>query len=232
MVNPTRLSSDLARLQHETDSYLATVDFLSEQQLLEPSLCGSWDRAHVVAHLASNARAIAKLVDWAVTGERQQPYTSRELRDAEIDELAALPREQLLRRSADNAAHFARQCERLAGPLRVTDLDLHGKPITAAAIPSVRVAELVMHHDDLDTSWTLADADPQSVLDTLEGAVRTMRAKGAPGMTLRTTEHDEWVVGDGGQLVTGDRVALLGWLARGRTEGVRSGGALPELPAW
>jgi len=59
-----------------------------------------------------------------------------------------------------------------------------------------------------------------------------MRAKGAPGMTLRTTEHDEWVVGDGGQLVTGDRVALLGWLARGRTEGVHSGGALPELPAW
>ena len=59
-----------------------------------------------------------------------------------------------------------------------------------------------------------------------------MRAKKAPGMTLRTDEHDEWVVGDGGQLVTGDRVGLLLWLARGETSGVESEGTLPELPAW
>lgn len=232
MVNPTRLSSDLARLRRETEAYLSTVRSLSAEQLTEPSLCGSWDRAHVVAHLASNARAIAKLVEWAVTGEPQQPYTSRDARDAEIDELADLPREELIRLSADNSAYFAQQCERLSGPLQAEDLDLHGKPITAATIPAVRIAELVMHHDDLDTSWTLADADTESVRDTLEGAVRAMRAQGAPGMTLRTTEHDEWIIGDGGQLVTGDRVGMLLWLARGRGEDVSSEGALPELPAW
>ena len=232
MVNPTRLSSDLARLQRETDAYLSTVRSLSTEQLTEPSLCGSWDRAHVVAHLASNARAIARLVEWAVTGEPRQPYTSRDARDAEIDELAGLPREELIRLSEDNAAYFAQQCERLSRPLRVEDLDLHGKPITAATVPSVRIAEVVLHHHDLDTSWTLADADPQAVLDAVDGAVRTMRAKAAPGMTLRTTEHDEWVIGDGGQLVTGDRVGMALWLARGSSEGVHSEGALPQLPAW
>ncbi|RKQ36791.1 maleylpyruvate isomerase family mycothiol-dependent enzyme [Kocuria tytonis] len=232
MVNSTRLSSDLSRLHGETDSYLATATSLSGSQLSEPSLCGSWDRAHVVAHLASNARAIAKLVDWAVTGRRQQPYSSRDARDAEIAELARLPREELLRVSEESAEHFERQCERLAGALAAEDLDLHGKPVTAAAIPAVRIAEVVLHHHDLDTSWTLADAQPQSVLDALEGAVRTMRAKDAPGMTLRTAEHDEWIIGDGGQLVTGDRVGMVLWLARGHTDGVSSEGALPELPAW
>ena len=62
--------------------------------------------------------------------------------------------------------------------------------------------------------------------------MRTMRAKGAPGMTLRTEERDEWIIGDGGQLITSDREGMLQWLARGDDEFVESEGALPELPAW
>lgn len=232
MTNPLRVTSDLARLRRETESFLATVDSLSDAELAEPSLCEGWDRAHVVAHLASNGRALVRLVDWATTGEAQQPYDSRQAREQDIEAYAVLPREELVQAFVDSARFFAEQCERLEGELAVEVLDLHGKPIPAVSIPAVRITEIVLHHRDLDTSWSLAQAEPESVLDALEAAVKTMRAKNAPGMTLRTDEHDEWVVGDGGQLVTGDRVGLLLWLARGETAAVETEGALPELPSW
>ena len=232
MTNSSRVSTDLARLRRETESFLSTVDSLSEAELAAPSLCEGWDRAYVVAHLASNGRALVRLVDWATTGEARQPYDSPQARAQDIESYAALAREELLRAFEDSARFFAEQCVRLEGELAVEELDLHGKPTPAVSLPAVRITEIVLHHWDLDTSWSLALAEPESVLNALEAAVKTMRAKKAPGMTLRTDEHDEWVVGDGGQLVTGDRVGLLLWLARGATSGVESEGTLPELPAW
>jgi maleylpyruvate isomerase len=80
---------------------------------------------------------------------------------------------------------------------------------------ALRIAEVVVHHHDLDTAWTIEEADPDSVLNALEAAVRAMRAKGAPGMTLVTGERDEWVIGDGALRVSSDREGLLEWLARG-----------------
>ena len=90
-MNPARLNSDLSRLRRETDMFLATVESLSDEEMVGPTLCEGWDRAHVIAHLASNARALVKLIDWATTGEPQQPYESHEAREEEIDELSALP---------------------------------------------------------------------------------------------------------------------------------------------
>lgn len=186
----------------------------------------------MVAHLASNSRALVNLVDWATSGEPKPIYSSRDERNRETDELAQLPPEQLLRTFVENSQYLAEQCERLRGPLEVEELDLNGKTVPSVGIPTVWISELVLHHQDLNTGWTVAQAEPESQLNALEGAVRAMRAKGAPGMTLRTTEHDEWILGDGGQLVTGDRVGMVMWLARGDAQGVSSEGPLPELPEW
>ncbi|MCG7432950.1 maleylpyruvate isomerase family mycothiol-dependent enzyme [Kocuria indica] len=232
MMKRARLNSDLSRLRRETDMFLATVESLSDEEMVGPTLCEGWDRAHVIAHLASSARALVKLIDWATTGEPQQPYESHEAREQEIDELAALPKDELIETFKQNAQFFAEQCERLTGDIVTEELDLHGKPVPATSVPAVRIAEVVVHHHDLDTTWTVEEADPDSLLNAVEAAVRTMRAKGAPGMTLRTEERDEWIIGDGGQLITSDREGMLRWLARGDDEFVESEGALPELPAW
>jgi maleylpyruvate isomerase len=128
--------------------------------------------------------------------------------------------------------YFAEQAQRLAGDLAVEEVHLHGKHIPATSIVALRIAEVVVHHHDLDTAWTIEEADPDSVLNALEAAVRTMRAKGAPGMTLVTEERDEWVIGDGALRVSSDREGLLEWLARGVAENVEADGPLPTLPAW
>lgn len=232
MINPARLHSDLSRLGRETAMLEATVASLSEEELRAPSLCEGWSRAHVVAHLASNGRALVRLIDWATTGQEQQLYTSREARDQEIDDLAGLPREELLTRLRESSAFFAEQSGRLSGELAVESVDLHGKEIPVTSIVALRISEIVVHHHDLDTAWTIEEADPDSLLNALEAAVRTMRAKDAPGMTLVTEERDEWVVGDGALRVESDREGLLAWLARGDGGDVEADGPLPALPSW
>jgi maleylpyruvate isomerase len=232
MINPARLHSDLSRLGRETDMLLATVASLSDAEFSAPSLCKGWSRADVVAHLASNGRALVKLVDWAADGLDQQLYASPEARTQEIAALAALPREDLLAELRNSAEYFAEQAKRLSGELVVEEMDLHGKQIPATGIVALRVAEVIVHHHDLDTTWTIEEADPDSLLDALEAAVRTMRAKGTPGMTLVTEERDEWVIGDGSLHVASDREGLLGWLARGETGNIEADGPLPALPPW
>ena len=54
--------------------------------------------------------------------------------------------------------------------------------------------------------------------------------KRQPALTLHTTTGEEFTVGAGTAYVTGTPAALLGWLARGLTEGLATDGALPHPP--
>lgn len=232
MINPARLHSDQSRLDRETAMLLATVESLSEDELAASSLCEGWSRADVVAHLASNARALVRMVDWATTGDEQQVYASPEARAEDIARIAALPRKALIAELHEASRHFAEQSERLAGEIRAEEVRIGAMPVPATSLVAVRIAEVVVHHADLDTAWTIEEADPDSLLNAVEAAVRAMRVRNAPGMTLVTEERDEWVIGDGALTVDSDREGLLAWLARGETEGVEADGPLPALPAW
>ena len=65
-----------------------------------------------------------------------------------------------------------------------------GRELPATSIVALRIAEVVVHHHDLDTAWTIEEADPDSRLNAIEAVVRALRAKGGPGMTLVTEERD------------------------------------------
>ena len=232
MINAARLHSDLSRLGRETDMFLATVASLSDGEMAAPSLCEGWSRADVLGHVASNARALLNLIEWAVSGEERQLYASTEARSAAISALAALPREELIGEVRESAREFAEQAGRLGGELKAQEVQVSGRAIPATSIVALRIAEVVVHHHDLDTAWTIEEADPDSLLNALEAVVRSLRAKGAPGMTLVTEERDEWVIGDGGLRVESDREGLLQWLARGDAGHIEADGPVPALPAW
>ncbi|MGO1885945.1 MAG: maleylpyruvate isomerase family mycothiol-dependent enzyme [Citricoccus sp.] len=232
MISPARLHSDQSRLERETAMLLATVESLSEDELAAPSHCEGWSRADVVAHLASNARALMRMVDWAVTGEEQAAYSSPEARAEDIARIAALPRKELIADLSDASQAFAEHSGRLAGEIRAEEVRIGASPIPATSLVALRISEVVVHHADLETAWTIEEADPDSLLNAVEAAVRAMRVRKAPGMTLVTEERDEWVIGDGSLKVDSDREGLLAWLARGDSEGVEADGPLPQLPAW
>lgn len=232
MITPARLHSDLSRLGRETEMFLATVASLSDDEMAAPSLCDGWSRADVIAHVAANARALVQLIEWSATGEERRLYVSAEARAGAIAALAALPREELLAELRTSAGYFSEQAQRLSGPLAADQLTLNGSPLAATSIVALRIAEVVVHHHDLDTAWTIEEADPDSLLDALDAAVRSLRGKAAPGLTLVTEERDQWVIGDGALRVESDREGLLQWLARGDAEHVEADGPLPALPAW
>ena len=159
-------------------------------------------------------------------------YASRDARSQEIAALAALPREELVGELRESARNFAEQAQRLGGGLAAPEVQLNGGALPATSIVALRIAEVVVHHHDLDTAWTIEEADPDSLLNALEAVVRSLRAKGSRGMTLVTEERDEWVIGDGGLRVVSDREGLLQWLARGDAEHIDVDGPVPVLPSW
>lgn len=212
--------------------FLATVESLGDDEMTAPSLCEGWTRADVIAHVASSGRALVNFIDWAASGEERPLYASRDARSQEIAALAALPRKELVGELRESARNFAEQAQRLGGELAAPEVQLNGKALPATSIVALRIAEVVVHHHDLDTAWTIEEADPDSLLNALEAVVRSLRAKGAPGMTLVTEERDGWVIGDGGLRVVSDREGLLRWLARGDAEHIDVDGPVPVLPSW
>lgn len=226
------MPGDLNRLRRETDMAMATIDSLHPDELAQPSLAPGWTRAHVVAHLIGNARALGRLIDWAVTGTEQQMYPSMEARDAEIEELAALPAPELKKTLHDANAAFAAAAEQL----RATDLAAPAvrNPVgefSAYLLPAYRISEVLIHHLDLRAHWELAEADMDALEDALDLAVLRLRQREDwPGLTIDTDEGEHHVIGDGATAVRGGRDAILGWLTRGLTAGVRCDGDLPTVP--
>ncbi|NUQ32477.1 MAG: maleylpyruvate isomerase family mycothiol-dependent enzyme, partial [Dermatophilaceae bacterium] len=80
----------------ETERVVATAASFRNDAVLAPSLCEGWSRGHVLAHLARNADALARVCDVALTGAPGTMYDTPESRDADIAAGA--------RRSADEHA--------------------------------------------------------------------------------------------------------------------------------
>jgi maleylpyruvate isomerase len=71
-----------------------------------PSLLPGWTRRHLVAHVGFNARAVARLVEWARTGVENPMYISDTQRAEEIEFGATLPVEALRHLAAHAAVHL------------------------------------------------------------------------------------------------------------------------------
>ncbi|MEU8224304.1 maleylpyruvate isomerase family mycothiol-dependent enzyme [Kribbella sp. NPDC048915] len=140
-----------------------------------PSLLPDWSRRHVAAHLFLNADALGNLVEWARTGVERPMYPSAEARNADIEQAALLPAEQL-RSSFDDA------CARLNAAMatltdeqwQATIRNSRGASIPATTIPWLRTREVMIHAVDLDAGITFADL-PADFLDALCNDIRTTR---------------------------------------------------------
>jgi maleylpyruvate isomerase len=142
-------------LQRLTPVFLDAVDSLSEASFAEPTSLPGWTRAHVVAHVHSNAEALRRLVAWARTGEESRMYASPAQRIEEIERGARLDPEELRALVHESAAALA---DDLAG-LTTSQLDntvitAQGRSIAASEIPWLRCREVGVHAVDLDAGVT------------------------------------------------------------------------------
>jgi maleylpyruvate isomerase len=197
-----------------------------------PSLCDGWTLGHVLTHVARNADGLAALIRSAVEGTGETMYASEEARDADIEAGSSRSSEELVEDVERGAGVLAEHLPRLRPDH--ADLRLERTPgmflVRAGRIPFMRLREVAYHHVDLDAGFTFDDIEPELQRRFLDEEVRRLRSSEVvPDLTLRTTEGEDWTVGAGTVSVVGTAAGLLGWLARGLTDGV-SGDPLPDLP--
>jgi maleylpyruvate isomerase len=173
---------------------------------------------------------LVRLVTNATTGSSTPMYASPEAREADIDAGAGRQLDEQIADLESSAARFADGAAALTEENADVQLEARNQTkVRAGFLPFMRLREVVFHHVDLDAGFGFGDVEDELVLRFLEDAVRRLRANAeAPSMTIRTGEGDEWSFGDGAPTVSGSRVAVLGWLTRGLTDGVT--GQLPTLP--
>lgn len=228
--------ADALDLPEATRRLIRTADGLTDEQYAEPSGLPGWTRAHVLAHLALNAEALAGVLRGVVEGDRVPMYASPEARDADIEELAgeeaATIRTRLLGGSTDLTDAIAAVPDDQDG---VTFERTPGGPVhPVAVVPGMRLREVEIHHADLDAGYDRSSWAPEFASYVLD----TMLGRSEPGeapVTVRATDLDRtWEYGAGGPVVSGRAVDLAWWVTgRGDGEGLTSeGGALPQIGGW
>jgi maleylpyruvate isomerase len=227
--------ADLTGLEVSAIALNRTVDALTAEELAEPSLLPGWTRAHVVAHVALNGEAMARVVDGVARGETPAMYESDEGRNADIDELARADPAELRDRLLAATTSFSDEVanvdnDRWGGAFSRTP---GAAPWPAATLVATRRRELEIHHADLGTSYTHREWPADFVVELLD--VVTVDHGGAGPFQLRASDlgHDWSVGGAGGPMIVG-LGADLGWWLTGRSvgDGLACDGALPRLGPW
>ncbi|MCD2193695.1 maleylpyruvate isomerase family mycothiol-dependent enzyme [Actinomycetospora endophytica] len=214
---------------------MATIASLDDGELTRPTRCPGWTRAHLIAHLIRDADALTNLATWAVTGRGTPAYESREARDADIETTARRSATELAAALAQADVRLEDALRRLKDGVQVQTMPtLFSGEISAFSLPAVRTTELIVHHDDLDTTWEWHEADPDGIVDAIDVCVTRLQASPAvPGLQIIAREGEEWTVGDGSIRIEGYYENLLPFLARGQVdEGLHHEGELPSLPSW
>jgi len=232
---PQGLVGDIGRMQRESGMLMATVASFADDELSRSSKCDGWTRAHVISHLARGADAMTTLVTWAVTGQHTPDYDSPDQRDADIEAGAKRSAAELTADLEQATARLVEAFQALKDGVRVETLQMmFSGAINPYSLPARRTTELIIHHDDLDTTWEWHEADTDSILDAIEVCVRRLQiTPGSPGLHIIAGEGDEWTVGDGSYRIEGYYDELLPFLAREQVEeGLQYEGKLPKLPKW
>ncbi|HXL17417.1 MAG TPA: maleylpyruvate isomerase N-terminal domain-containing protein, partial [Streptosporangiaceae bacterium] len=110
---PRSVDLTIARISEATDRLIRSASGLIEDQLRAPSLLPGWSRAHVLSHVARNADGLSNLLTWARTGVETPQYTSREDRDAQIEEGSSRPAAEIVADLSRSSKAFISQAREL-----------------------------------------------------------------------------------------------------------------------
>jgi len=223
-----------------TDNLVASIGGLTDADARGPSLLPGWTRGHVLTHLARNADGGTRLLGWARTGIPGYEYPSVDARAEAIEEGAG---RQALVLLADVSAASAAFAE--AAAVMPPDAWQHlitwttGQQSTAEDVVQSRLAEVLIHHVDLDLGFGPYHWPPWFVREMLTKAVASMNERGLAPLPARLQATDTGVTcqigGDAADAVqiSGPEADLLAWLL-GRSDGAHLSrdkpGPLPPVP--
>jgi maleylpyruvate isomerase len=220
-------------LNQGTNLLAETVAGLGDAEFDEPSGLPGWTRRHLLAHVAANAEALQRLVQWARTGERTPMYASADQRNADIEAGSRLPAARLREWISEAAANLAEDLAALPADAWENPVSTaQGKLIPATEIPWMRTREVWIHTVDLDAGVGF-EHFPADLCAALLTDVTDARSRDR-GVLLRATDCDDvWrITGTGPAAeVAGTRAALARWVT-GRGTGGLTPSTPPELGRW
>lgn len=227
--------TELALAAEGTDYFLRMLDGVTDQEFPGPSLLPDWSRGHVVAHVAANARGLARLTEWALTGVEQQMYESREARNQEIEHHAALRPRELRELSHSDALGLIEKWRAVPEQTWAAEVSpTPGRPRPASAIVWMRTREVWLHAVDLNAGARFADFPTEFVDLLLAEITATWRGRqGGEGVVLAPDDRASGMaVGaeDGAAVLHGPASALLQWATGRGSIGITVEGR-PEVPA-
>ncbi|WP_104043142.1 maleylpyruvate isomerase family mycothiol-dependent enzyme [Arthrobacter sp. ZGTC412] len=230
-----------------TAFFARKLNELTDAELDGGTLLPGWTRRHVVAHVGYNARAIARLIEWAATGVETPMYSSPEARNHEIEFGATLSPIALRHLFDHSAVHLNVEWRDLpADAWHHKVKTAQGRTVPAEETVWMRTREVWMHAVDLDNGATFNDI-PAPVLERLLGDITgAWRTRGTDTALLikveRTIAGSGLTFGDTSAadptIITGPLAAVVEWAAGRGTGGVTAsgpgaaGGTLPAPPKW
>lgn len=236
---------DLAWARRGTAYFARVLANLADDDLARPSLLPGWTRAHVVAHVGYNARALTRLVTWGRTGVETPMYRSPQQRGREIERGSTLPARALRNLFAHSEVHLNVEWRDVEeGRWDAPVVTAQGRTVPLRETAWMRTREVWVHAVDLDASGSYVDFPPD-LLDALLSDVPRAWARRGEEVALVLEPSDRpvpVVVGAADAAaphVGGTAAALARWLTgRGARRLVVDGRALddgatlPAIPRW
>ncbi|WP_372734432.1 maleylpyruvate isomerase family mycothiol-dependent enzyme [Nocardioides sp.] len=217
-----------------TQRLIRTVDALSDDDWQVPSLLPGWSRAHVAAHLALNAEALAGALEGVREGRDVPMYVSAEARENDIAALGAADPQELRDRLMAGCHRLGESVEHL--PESLFGIDIRRTPgaaaFSAGRVGEMRLREVEIHHADLGVDYTWADWPAAFSVLLLDG--RSKVYEGEP-FTAHAEDLDRsWAFGGGSGVTVHGPSGLLGWWSTGRDpgQGLTCAGELPRMESW
>ncbi|MBT2247285.1 maleylpyruvate isomerase family mycothiol-dependent enzyme [Arthrobacter sp. BHU FT2] len=239
------LLDGLLQARRGTAFFARKLNELADGDLDRASLLPGWTRRHVVSHVGYNARAIARLVEWAATGVETPMYPSAEVRNHEIAFGATLSPIALRNLFDHSAIHLNVEWRDLpADSWHHKVKTVQGRVVPAKETVWMRTREVWVHAVDLDNGASFTDIPAPVLARLLKDITGAWTTRGTDkDLVVEVTDQSSAMVfGDTDSAspltVSGPLAAVARWAMGRGTAGVaghRSGDAVepvPAAPAW
>lgn len=210
-----------------TDLLLAGLVRLTEADLHLPSALPGWTRRQLLAHVASNAEALGRLLTWASTGVETPMYASPAERNAAIQSGAT--RADLRHWVATSAVELADSAAAMSAEAWSAEVvTAQGRVVPAEETWWMRAREVCVHAVDLDAGTTFADLPGGFLAALIDDIAAWRSSRPGPSVLLTTPDTHHEITGDGTPVKVDLPLATAAaWLSgRHRETG------LPTLPSW
>jgi maleylpyruvate isomerase len=233
----------LLQARRGTAFFARKLNELTDAELDGDSLLPGWTRRHLTAHIGYNARAIARLIEWANTGIETPMYASTEARDHEISFGATLSPIALRNLFDHSAVHLNvewRDLPEQAWHHQVTTAQ--GRIVPASETVWMRTREVWTHAIDLNNGATFTDIPAPVLTRLLQDITGAWKTRGTDTGLHITITGTDLVFGDTTTEhpthITGPLPAVVQWATGRGTDGVTAtgpgttDGTVPAAPKW